>query len=336
MRNYRKPILVLTIVCFAALSVSVLAQEPQPSRLAHTYSIVARDPATGQIGTAVQSHWFSVGSIVIWAEAGVGAVATQSFVRVDYGPLGIQGLRAGSEPGALLTRLKGDDNAPQVRQVAMVDSRGRVAAHTGAGCIPNACDLQGDGFSVQANMMLNPTVCTAMKSAFEKSTGTLPRRLLAALQAAEGEGGDIRGRQSAALKVVEADRQEHPWEGIIVDLRVDDSSQPLDELERLLTVQEAYNSMNEGDLAIEHGQMEAALEHYSDAVKGLPDRLEPKFWQAVQLASVGRLPESLPIFKEVFAENPHWLELAKRLVKVDLLPKDPAVIEAIAAQGPKR
>ncbi|MEE8583676.1 MAG: DUF1028 domain-containing protein [Acidobacteriota bacterium] len=305
----------------------------RPSQLAHTYSIVAFDAQAGEVGAAVQSHWFSVGSIVIWAEAGVGAVATQSFVKVDYGPLGLRGMAAGEPPQALLNRLTGEDQAQQVRQVAVADVQGRAAAHTGSQCIPHACDLQGKGFSVQANMMLKDSVCRAMKEAFEKSKGSLARRLSAALQAAQAEGGDIRGRQSAALKVVSAQKPENPWQGVLVELRVDDHQNPLQELERLLGVQEAYQAMNQGDLAIENQHMEEALQHYRRAESMLPNRLEPRFWHAVQLVTLGRLEEALPIFRAVFAQDKNWLELARRLVKVDLLPKDPAILEAIEKQG---
>lgn len=305
----------------------------RPSNLAHTYSIVAYDAETGQVGAAVQSHWFSVGSIVIWAQAGVGAVATQSFVKVDYGPQGLAGMAQGEPPQSLLSRLTGQDEAEQVRQVGMVDVQGRVAAHTGSKCIDFACDLQGKGFSVQANMMLKETVCRAMKESFQSSKGPLARRLMAALEAAQAEGGDIRGRQSAALKVVSAQKPGHPWQGVAVDLRVDDHPNPLRELERLLGVQEAYEAMNQGDLAIERHQMEEALLRYRQAESMLPDRLEPRFWHAVQLVTVGRLEDALPIFKAVFAQDRNWLELARRLVKVDLLPDDPQTLQQIEEQG---
>ncbi|HSR70412.1 MAG TPA: DUF1028 domain-containing protein [Acidobacteriota bacterium] len=318
------------------LSLLLLAGQPQarPSELAHTYSIVAYDEQTGEVGGAVQSHWFSVGSIVVWAQGGVGAVATQSFVNVDYGPLGLRAMASGERPGPALERLTQADPGRDVRQVAFVDVSGRVAAHTGQKCIRHHCDVQGDGFSVQANMMLKSTVCTAMAEAFRSARGSLARRLMAALQAAEAEGGDIRGRQSAALKVVSAAKPEQPWEGVMVDIRVDDHQRPLQELERLLTVQEAYNDMNAGDLAIEHGQMEQALQHYARAEEKLPGRLEPRYWHAVQLVSVGRLQEALPIFKEIFAQDGNWLELTRRLAEVDLLPQDPEVLKAIEEQAP--
>ena len=317
---------------FLTLCFQTAGNDAYPSELAHTYSIVAYDPQTREIGAAVQSHWFSVGSLVIWAQAGVGAVATQSFVRVDYGPLGLEGMAAGEEPRALLGRLTGADPGKDVRQVAMVDARGRVAGHTGEKCIDYACDRQGTFFSVQANLMLKDTVCAAMERAFTQATGPLAERLVAALAAAEGEGGDLRGRQSAAIKVVSADKPEHPWEGVRVDLRVEDHDRPVEELTRLVKVSQAYDRMNQGDLALEHQKVEEAMGHYRAAVGMLPGRVEPLFWQAVNLVGIGKLDDALPLFKQVFAKSANWRVLPPRLAKVGLLPGDPKVLDAIAAQ----
>ncbi|HWQ29053.1 MAG TPA: DUF1028 domain-containing protein, partial [Dehalococcoidia bacterium] len=201
---------------------------------AHTYSIVARDPATGALGVAVQSHYFSVGSIVSWAEAGVGAVATQSIANVDYGPRGLALMREGLSASQALSALLENDPGRDVRQVAMVDARGGVAAHTGTRCIPAAGHLSGDGFSVQANLMANDSVWPAMRDAFERSDGELADRLLAALEAAQNAGGDIRGQQSAALLVVSGERSHEPWRGRLFDLRVEDHPEPVAELKRLV------------------------------------------------------------------------------------------------------
>ena len=200
--------------------------------LAHTYSIVARDPATGNFGVAVQSHWFQVGAAVPWAEAGVGAVATQSFVRIDYGPLGLSLMRAGRSADEALQSLLATDAQRDVRQVAMVDRGGAVAAWTGPKCIQAAGHATGKGYSVQANLMDRPTVWPAMARAYESADGDFAARLLAALEAAEREGGDIRGRQSAALLIVRAESTGRPWEDRLVDLRVDDHAAPLPELRR--------------------------------------------------------------------------------------------------------
>ncbi len=189
-----------------------------------TYSIVAFDPATGEHGAAVHSHWFSVGSLCIWARPGVGAVATQSVVEPAHGPHGLDRLAAGATAADALDALLGADALAAVRQVGIVDASGRVAVHTGAECIPCAGDAGGEHVSAQANMMARETVPAAMVAAFEAAGGDLAERLMAALDAAEGEGGDVRGRQSAALVVVP--REGEPWQTRF-DLRVEDHADPV-------------------------------------------------------------------------------------------------------------
>jgi uncharacterized Ntn-hydrolase superfamily protein len=300
-----------------------------PRRPVHTYSIVARDSASGQLGVAVQSHWFSVGSIVTWAQPGVGAVATQSFAEVSYGPLGLELMRAGKSANQALAALLAGDEHEAVRQVAMVDTRGRVAAHTGADAIIEACDRQGDGYSVQANLMLNPTVCDAMATVYESSDGDLAERLLMALEAAQREGGDIRGRQSAAILVVSGDRRQPSWGGRVFDLRIEDHPQPLEELRRLLTLARAYNYMNQGDELVTRGDIESAVEAYSIAEALAPDSHEMIFWHAVTLAGVGKVEEALPLFRKAFAMWPDWRTLVPRLPAAGLLPDDPDLIDRV-------
>jgi uncharacterized Ntn-hydrolase superfamily protein len=311
----------------------IVAQErvtqSRPLRPVHTFSIVARDPVTGEIGVAVQSHWFSVGPIVAWAEAGVGAVATQSFVDPAYGKLGLDLIRAGrSAPDALKALLAGDD-ARDVRQVAMIDTEGRVDAWTGAKDIQAAGHFVGKDFSVQANLMLNDKVWPAMAHAFETTKGDLATRMLAALDAAQAVGGDIRGRQSAALVIVAAKSTNRPWIDRIFDLRVDDSPEPLVELRRLVTLQRAYNHMNAGDLAVEKNDNEGALREYSAAEKLVPDNAEMIYWHAVALVNMKRVDESLPLFRKVFGMDKNWATLTPRLVKSGLLPDDSKIIERI-------
>ncbi len=219
---------------------------PAADQLVHTYSIVARDPDTGQLGVAVQSHYFSVGSVVTWAEAGVGAVATQSLSDPAYGKLGLDLMRAGKSAPDTLAGLVASDSMQAVRQVAMVDALGRVAAHTGSTAIPEAGHIVGDGFSVQANMMLKNSVWPAMAEAYRTAKGALVDRLLAALDAAEAEGGDIRGRQSAAILIVEVKSTGRPWVDTTFDLRVDDAPEPLVEIRRLVGVRRAYIHMRLG------------------------------------------------------------------------------------------
>ena len=314
----------------AALAERAGAQEDErPLRPAHTYSIVARDAATGQLGVAVQSHWFSVGSIVSWAEPGVGAVATQSFVEASYGPLGLELMRAGKTAEQALNALLAGDEHTDVRQVAMVDAWGNVAVHTGENAIIEHCDHEGDGYSVQANLMLESTVCDAMVRAYESTEGDLAERLMAALEAAQAEGGDIRGKQSAALLVVEDDISLPAWSGRLFDLRIEDHPEPIKEMRRLLTVARAYNYMNAGDEYMTQGEVEKAVEAYSMAESLTPDNHEMVFWHAATLAAIGRVDESLPLFKRAFEMWPDWRELVPRLPVAGLLPDDPDVIERI-------
>jgi len=302
---------------------------------AHTFSIVARDPATGELGVAVQSHWFQVGPLVPWAEAGVGAVATQSFVKVDYGPQGLELMKQGLSAQQALDKLLAEDSERDVRQVAMVDAEGHVAAWTGPKCIYAAGDETGDGFSTQANMMASDEVWPAMAAAFRSAKGDLADRMMAALWAAQSVGGDLRGRQSAALIVVRAKSTGKPWEDKVIDLRVDDSPRPLAELQRLLHLHRAYAEMNQGDAALALGHTQEALDHYSAAAKMAPDIPELPFWEAVTLASTGRLEEALPIFHHVFALEPRWAVMVQRLPAVGQLPDDPEMMKKILAVAPK-
>jgi uncharacterized Ntn-hydrolase superfamily protein len=334
-------------------------------RPVHTFSIVARDPRTGDMGVAVQSHWFSVGQIVPWAEAGVGAVATQSFVDPSYGKLGLDLLRAGKTAPEALTGLLNADKSCEVRQVAMIDTKGAVSTFTGAKDIVAAGGIAGTpalegvertstlkcgsaggtlstgtGYSVQANLMANDRVWPAMSKAFEQTEGELVDRILAALDAAQSVGGDIRGKQSAALIIVKAKSTGKPWDDTLYNLRVDDNPEPLKELRRLVLLQRAYNHMNAGDLAVEHKDNEGALREYSTAaqmIDGKPDipksrYAEMVYWHAVALVTMKRVDESLPLFKKAFGLEPSWRELTPRLPKAGLLPDDPKLIQRITSQ----
>jgi uncharacterized Ntn-hydrolase superfamily protein len=332
-------VLTLTALLMTVMKTNVAAQEggggstPRPLRPVHTYSIVARDPATGELGVAVQSHWFSVGSNVAWAEAGVGAVATQSFIDPSYGRNGLDLMRGGAGAEEALKTLLAKDEGRDVRQVAMIDARGRVAAHTGAKCIEAAGDRTGANYSVQANLMSNERVWPAMARAFEAAKGDLAERMLAALDAAERAGGDIRGRQSAALVVVKAQSTGKPWADRLFDLRVDDHPEPLRELRRLVRLQRAYNHMNAGDAAVERKDNEGALREYSAAERLVPDNVEMTYWHAVALANMNRVEEALPLFRRVFAANPNWRTLTPRLVKSGILPDNKELIERIVNVG---
>jgi uncharacterized Ntn-hydrolase superfamily protein len=314
-----------------ALVLGLLPSSARPLRPVATYSIVARDPATGELGVAVQSHWFSVGSNVSWAEAGVGAVATQSFIDPAYGPLGLQLMRAGrSAPDTLKALLAGDAQR-DVRQVGMVDAQGRVATHTGALCIPAAGGQEGKEYVVQANLMDKPSVWPAMAKAYEAAKGDLALRLLAALDAAEAEGGDIRGRQSAAIVVVKARSSGRPWADRIFDLRVEDNAAPLVELRRLVKLQRAYNHMTAGDDCVAVADWACAEREYGAARTLEPQHAEMAFWYAIALATAGRLEPARPLFAQAFAADPRWRELVKRLPDVNQLPKDKTLVDAILA-----
>jgi uncharacterized Ntn-hydrolase superfamily protein len=329
-------VLFLLGLVFSTANVPGIASSDKPSvplRPVHTFSIVARDPATGELGVAVQSHWFSVGSIVTWAEAGVGAVATQSFVDPSYGKYGLDLMRAGKSAPDTLKELLEKDEGREVRQVAMIDAQGRVDAWTGKNDIQAAGHIVGNNFSAQANLMLNDKVWPAMARAFENTKGDLAERMLAALDAAQEVGGDIRGKQSAALIVVTGKPTGQAWKDRTFDLRVDDSPQPLVELRRLVKLQRAYNHMNAGDLAVEKKDNEGALREYGAAEKLVPDSAEMIYWHAVALVNMGRVDESLPLFRKVFSMDKNWITLTPRLPKSGLLPDDPKIIERILAVG---
>lgn len=291
----------------------------RPSKLAHTYSIVAIDPETGNMGVAVQSHWFSVGSVVTWGEAGVGVVATQSMVNASFGPCGLDMMRQGSTPKAVMAQLISLDEGRDVRQLALLDRKGRVAAFTGCKCIQAAGHMVGKGYSVQANLMLSDKVWPEMSKAFEGSSGPLAERMLLALEAGEAAGGDIRGRQSAALLVVRGQSTGKVWEDRLVDLRIEDHPEPLFELSRLLKVHRAYEHMDRGDQALEKGEMVEAMSEYSAAEELFPESEEMMFWHAIGLANNGRLKEALPLFRSVFRRNSNWRVLVPRLMPSGLL-----------------
>jgi len=311
-------------------SYSQFFDQEQP--FAHTFSIVARDPATGEMAVGVQSHWFNVGALVPWAEAGVGAIATQSFIDKSYGYKGLLLLKQGFTAQQALDSLTKADPGREVRQVAIVDSKGNVAAHTGKGCIQYASHIKGDNFSVQSNMMLGNQVCQNMAAAFTKTAGKpLAERVLAALDSAQQAGGDIRGKQSAALVVVPAHSSGKPWNDRTIDVRVDDNPNPLTELRRLYRVQVAYLHMNNGDLATEKNDMPGAMREYGEAMKMFPDNLEMKYWTAITLANNKEVDKALSMLKEVFAKDKNWKELTRRLPSVNLLTVSDADLQRILA-----
>lgn len=322
--------LILTAILAPAQAAATLVS---PIRPVSTYSIVALDPETGELGVAVQSHWFSVGALVGWARAGVGAVATQSLVDPSYGPLGLELMAAGKTADQALAALLQADASPAIRQVGMVDAAGGVATHTGANCIPEAGHRSGANYTVQANLMARDTVPDAMAEAFEAASGDLASRMLVALEAAEAAGGDIRGRQSAAILVVSGESTGRSWQDTVVELRVEDHPAPLEELSRLLQVHRGYARMNEGDLAVEEGDFDRAERAYGEAQEILGDNLEASFWYAVALCNSGQTDRAVELFHEVFAAGANWRELTPRLLAGGFLLADEATLERILAEG---
>ena len=302
-------------------------------RPVHTYSIVAYDDSTGQLGVAVQSHWFSVGSLVPWAKAGVGAVATQSLVKVEYGPDGLKGMEDGKVPHVVLSELLADDEGRDLRQVAMIDANGNVATHTGVKCIAHAGHQIGNNYSVQANIMEKPTVCSAMGHAFENAKGDLADRMMASLEAAENEGGDLRGKQSASMLIVTGDPTGIAWKDIVMDIRIDDHKEPLKELKRLIRINRAYKHANKGDHYLELEKIDDAMAEYKKASYYYPENPELPYWSAVTLAGIGDLDKALPIFENVFQREPNLRILTPRLVNSGILPDDDTLIESIMNVG---
>ncbi len=298
-----------------------------------TMSIIARDPQTGEMGVAVESHYFSVGPVAPWAEAGVGAVATQATAEPLYGQLGLEMMRYGKDAPAVLKALVAADSASETRQVAMIDARGNVAAHTGSKTAPAAGHLIGKNYSVQGNTMSSEAVWPAMARAFEQTKSDLADRLLAALEAGQEAGGDIRGQQTAAIIVVSATSTRRAWKDRIFDLRVEDSAEPITELKRLVRLQRAYRFALKGDDFANEGNWEQAIRSYREAVDLAPDKEELRYGLAVTLFLSGRDEDSLPIFRQVFREHPIWVEITRRNVISGDLPNDPPRIKRILDQG---
>lgn len=287
-----------------------------------TYSIVARDPTTGELGVAVQSHYFSVGSIVPWLEPGVGAVATQSQPLLDFGPLGLAAMREGAAAAEALDEVAATDPQLAVRQVGMVAADGSAAAHTGGRCLPVAAHQVGDQVTVQGNILATDRVVPAMAAAYADASGPLPERLLAALDAAQAEGGDTRGQQSAAVVTVAGHRSERPWAHRPVDLRVEDDRRPLVELRRLLVLRRAYDLLEDGENRIEDGDLEAGTDLLDLALAHAADVVELRFSAAVTLFTAGAHDRARELFREAVTAEPHWRDVLERFVASGMVPED--------------
>jgi uncharacterized Ntn-hydrolase superfamily protein len=327
--------LVALLIALAVSSIEAVVVDGQWVRPVTTFSIVARDPETGQLGVAVQSHWFSVGSVVPWVKAGVGAVATQSLTDVTYGPLGLELMQAGKTAEQALKGLIETDPHPEWRQVGMIDAKGNRAAHTGKQCIREAGHVIGEDFVVMANLMEKNTVWQAMADAYKNSAGDLAERMLAALDAAQKEGGDIRGRQSAAMIVVRGQSTGVDYKDRIIDLRIEDHPTPLVELRRLVTLNRAYLLMNEGDEKMVQRDTKGALQAYGRAMELAPDVTEIKYWVALTMFSEGMQSDALRLFHDVFEKEPLWVEVTRRLPAAGLLLNDAGQVSRILEVAPQ-
>jgi len=316
----------MRIIPFVLLFIATSFSQHRPVA---TYSIVAYDEKTGELGVAVQSHWFSVGSVVPWAKSGVGAVATQSFTKIEYGPDGLKLMDEGLTAQEALNTLVAADSGRAVRQVGMVDAKGNAAVHTGEKCIEFAGHNTGNSYTVQANIMASPTVWPLMALAYETTNGDLAERMMVALETAQSEGGDLRGKQSAAMLIVSGNPTGIPWKDVVLDLRVEDHPEPLKQLRRLIRIHKAYTHANKGDHYMEIGDVEKALVEYNLSSNFYPENPELKYWTAVTLTGRGRLEEALPMFKEVFHKTPQLKTLTPRIVPSGLLSDDKEMLDKI-------
>jgi uncharacterized Ntn-hydrolase superfamily protein len=304
-----------------------------PGRVSHedapvTYSVVARDPDTGAFGVAVQSHYFSVGAVVPWVEAGVGAVATQAFAEPSYGPLGLERMRSGQPARAALAALVAADPASGTRQVAMVDNTGEAAAHTGSGCVEHAGARRGPGWSVQGNMLRTAEVPDAMAEAFAGASGDLLDRLLATLDAAEAAGGDVRGQQSAAIVVSAAAPDAAASMVPALRLQVEDHEQPLVELRRLVNMHRGFELLNASFERVQAGDLDGLVPELERALELAPASDDIRFRLAASLTLFGD-PRGRPMLDDLFAANPGWRELIPRLKAVGAIPDLPGVVELL-------
>ena len=303
-------------------------------QLIATYSIVARDVATGELGVAVQSCYLAVGAAVPWGEAGVGVVATQAFANLDFGPDGLTMMREGITPQEVLRRLLEADQRGETRQVALLGSSGRVATHTGGACVAAAGHLTDEGVSVQANMMTDDTVWPAMLEAYRRARGDLAARLVAALEAAEATGGDIRGRQSAALLVVSGSRAAKPWQGRLYDFRVDDHPDPVAEIARLLRLKRAQSAQRRFAEAAAAGRIEEAAAALHQALELAPEVHEIQLSAAYAYALQGRHDEARGLLRRVFDSRPLLAEWMHRMIGAGIIPHDPVLVDTIRCFTP--
>jgi uncharacterized Ntn-hydrolase superfamily protein len=296
--------------------------------LSSTFSIVAFDPETKDLGVGVQSRYFSVGSAVPWAEAGIGAVATQSFVNLTYGPKGLALLGQGIAVDEILEKLTKEDPGRDFRQIGIIDAKGNAASYTGRSCLDWAGSRTGKGFTVQGNILTGKEVVDQMAEMFESTKGALPDKIMAALKGAEAAGGDARGRQSSALLVV---RKNCKGEGVhrLIDLRVEDHRDPIGELQRLLTMHRIYRLIDEGEEFMAREMNEDALRIIEEAII-----LDPKSDDAyIDLGMInlkrGRKEEAIVALKKALELNPKMKSLIPQLPKSGMMEPDPELMKRL-------
>ncbi len=307
------------------------------TELFSTYSIIARDPETGELGGAVQTHQVGVGRVIPFALPGVGIVASQSLANVSYNPMALAMLKEGIAPQDIIHALTASDANAKRRQVAVMNAAGEAAAFSGEGCIPEFGHHVDEGYSVQANMMTRPTVIDAMREAFEGATGNLSERMVAALQAAQAEDGDIRGMQSAALKVIPASREAAEW-ATNYDIRVDEHEHPVAELSRLVTIRRAQEIDAEGLNLLREGKREDGLQTWARARQMAPDQEEMAFWQAITLTDRKPYDDAVSIAADIFKAHigtherrAEWIDLVRRLQACGLIEREGAAEELLEA-----
>ena len=303
--------------------------------LVSTYSIMAIDRRTGDIGIAAQSHWFAVGTVLPWLKPGVGAIAVQSFVNLQYATYGLAMMEDGELPRDVIKSLLKKDITPEIRQITMLDTKGHIETYTGNRCVEYAGHIIGDNYSVQGNMMTEEETLDKMADAFENTRGNLATKMLASIKVADEDDGDLRGRQSACMKIVSNEMPKHLWDGIMLDVRVDDNKDPVSELERLITIHTAYQHMNRAEMAFGSGEMETAFKEYATAQKLYPDNPEISFWEAVSLANIGKYHEAFGIFYIIFEKDPSWKALTRRLISAEILNIDIDFIEKLFPNEPE-
>lgn len=292
-----------------------------------TYSIIGRDPGSGEVGIAVQSRWFHAPQDLAWIEPGVGAVCTQAFLEPSYGSRGLALMRQGRTPAQALDELLALDQGRDVRQVAIADAEGHFAQHTGARCVAAAGHGSGRDCCAQGNMLASEACWDAMIEAFEATEGALADRLLAALRAAEEEGGDARGRQSAGILVRSGQASNDPWRDRVLELRVADHPDPVAELARLVGVKRAYDRLERAIDLVEGGDLGAAAEEAGAAQDLAPADDQIIFWRATMLLGAGRPEEAREAWREAVAAHPGWAEFLRQCIAAGLLPAEVAALD---------